>query len=448
MTVIRVYNSRVSLPIAMFARLRGAASRVLLHSGRDDDGCGRWSFVACEPEATLEIRGGCCTVHDDRGELSRTTFDAFAALEEFIDAAPPGEDAAGPVPSVIGYIGYELGASIEPRTGPRRDAGIPDMWFGRYPAVWRHDRVSGDADIVGVDERHRRALADKLQRPLCEPRAPVFGQLVDTGTRAQYDHNIASALELIAAGDIYQVNVARQLVAAIRSKGDPEALYQALDRESPCPFGAILETPDATLISGSPERFLSRRAGSRRMETRPIKGTRQRSATDTSGATELARDPKERAEHLMIVDLLRNDLGRVAEVGSVTVDGLGYVVELPTLYHMVSRVSCDVRSNCGTADILRATFPGGSITGAPKVRAMQIISELEPEPRGAYTGVLGYFGGDGGIELAIAIRTAVIANGELRLGIGGGIVADSQVQREWLETEYKAAGWRRALASL
>ncbi|HZJ70545.1 MAG TPA: chorismate-binding protein, partial [Planctomycetota bacterium] len=217
------------------------------------------------------------------------------------------------------------------------------------------------------------------------------------------------------------------------------ALYRALAEVAPCPYGALLEADGVTVISGSPERFLALVGD--RVETRPIKGTRPRGP---GAATELAASPKDAAEHLMIVDLERNDLGRVAELGSVAVDSFARVVALPTVLHLVSTVSC--RTSAGLAELLRATFPGGSITGAPKRRAMQIIDELEPFARGAYTGAFGTIGRDGALDLAIAIRTAIVTPSEVRVAVGGGVVADSTLERELEETEEKAAAWRAALA--
>jgi para-aminobenzoate synthetase component 1 len=224
--------------------------------------------------------------------------------------------------------------------------------------------------------------------------------------------------------------------------GDALALYAALAAVAPAPYGGLLELDGFAIVSGSPERFLARTGD--RIETRPIKGTSPR-GPDAGAA--LAASAKDAAEHLMIVDLERNDLGRVAELGSVRVDELGYVVGLPSLFHKVSRVSARPRPGTGYAALLRATFPGGSITGAPKVRAMQVIDELEPARRGPYCGALGYFG-PGGFDLAIAIRIGVLAGSELRVHVGGGVVADSRPRDELAETELKAAGWRAALELL
>jgi para-aminobenzoate synthetase component 1 len=257
---------------------------------------------------------------------------------------------------------------------------------------------------------------------------------------ANHRARVEGARDYLTAGDVYQVNLARRHVARITSPGDPLAVYAALAATSPAPYGALIEADGLSIISASPERFLASVGG--RIETRPIKGTGGR-----DGAAELAASAKDAAEHLMIVDLERNDLGRVAETSSVQVDALGYLVELPTLFHKVSRVSARPRANLGYAELLRATFPGGSITGAPKVRAMQLIDELEPARRGPYCGALGYFAPTG-FDLAIAIRIGVIKGYELRVHVGGGIVADSDAAAELAETELKLAGWRAALGQL
>lgn len=433
------------------ARLAGRPGRVVLHSGRDDDGCGRWSFVACDPSSTIEARGRQIVVRDAAGRItSEREGDPFEALVQLM---PEGAGHRGardsPVPTLIGYLGYDLGRTIEHLPdGPRVGDDLPDMWFGCYGAVWRYDHASGRADLVGDDPAAARQLAALLAREprLTEP--PRFGELRADLTDADYRARVERVREYIAAGDVYQVNLARRLVAPVVSTGDALALYAALVARSPAAYGALLELGGATIVSGSPERFLHRSRGSSVLETRPIKGTRRRTSdaqVDATLAAELARDTKEQAEHLMIVDLERNDLGKVARIGSVRVDALGYVVELPTLYHMVSRVSCELRDGIDAAQILRATFPGGSITGAPKLRAMQLIDELEPARRGPYTGAIGYLGAGGAIDLAITIRSLVITAGEARLHVGGGIVADSTAERELEETEEKASAWRAVL---
>ncbi len=443
-------------PVAAAARLAGRRGRVLLHSGRDDDHCGRFSFVACEPTLSLESRGRELIVRDrDGAALEHRYGDPLTALDRMIRDADVEPEAPGrpPVPVAIGYLGYDLGRTIERLpVGPLDGADLPDMWLGFYGAVLRFDEANGHGEIVGRDARERKRLAGALAAgPKQVGAAPVFSELFPDYDEEAYSRRIQRVLEYIRAGDVYQVNVARRLVARVLAEGDALALYSALLESSPAPFGALVETDGAAILSCSPERFLARGAGSRRLETRPIKGTRRRTGVaslDRAAARELSLDDKERAEHLMIVDLERNDLGRIATIGSVCVDEFGYVVELPTLYHMVSTVSCQVREQTDLAAILRATFPGGSITGAPKIRAMEIIDELEPVRRGPYTGAIGYFAAGGGLDLSIAIRIAVMTASEVRLHVGGGIVADSTPARELEETEEKAAAWRAALAAI
>jgi para-aminobenzoate synthetase component 1 len=439
-------------PLAAAARLHGRPGRVLLHSGRDDDGCGRLSFVASDPVATIEARGREVVVCEDGRVRWAGDADPFEALAREVSARDPGA-GPGSVPIAIGYLGYDLGRVIEAL--PARaitDCSAPDMWFGIYGAVWRHDAAAGRAEIVGGDPAARARLAAALAAGDDQPREPpVFGALEPDRDRAGYERAVERLLAYIRAGDVYQVNLARRLRASVLGAGDALALYRAIVGASPSAYGALIETGGVTVVSGSPERFLSRRPGSDRVETRPIKGTRRRTGDpdrDRALARSLAADPKEQAEHLMIVDLERNDLGRVAVTGSVKVDRLGRVVELPTLLHMISTVSCRLRPEVGVAELLRATFPGGSITGAPKVRAMAIIDELEPTRRGVYTGALGFLGAGGAVDLAIAIRTAVICDGALHLHVGGGVVADSTAAREFDETEDKAAAWRAALDEL
>lgn len=443
-------------PVDVAASLAGRPGRVVLHSGRDDDGCGRWSFVGCDPEATIEAWGTRVVVRGAGGELiSEQQGDPFAALVEFsgVDADSNSQsgvgEAAAPVPSVVGYLGYDLGRTIERLpAGPQLGNDLPDMWFARYPALWRGDTRTGTGEIVGTSEKARAHLAGLLARApqLSSPPqlAPLHSDMSDDEYRARVDR----IRDYIRAGDVYQVNLARRLVATVECAGDPLALYAELLATSPAAYGALIEFGHGTILSGSPERFLTRAPGSDILETRPIKGTRKRTGRaddDRRLAADLAADEKEHAEHLMIVDLERNDLGKVARIGSVKVDALSYVVALPTLYHMVSRVTCELRPGVTSAEILRATFPGGSITGAPKVRAMEIIDELEPARRGPYTGAIGYLGADGAMDLSIAIRTLVLTDKEARLHVGGGIVADSTPERELEETEEKASAWRTSL---
>ena len=434
-------------PIAATARLAGKRGRVLLHSARDDDGLGRQSFVTAMPSATLIGRGRSLVRLDADGHpVQRFTADPLDAAEAFL--AEHGCTLSGalsstggvPAPRVIGYLGYDLARVVEVLPGgPSRGADTPDLWLAAYDGVarWTSEaRCELDGPAPGA---LAAAIAAGPHRPALAPR---LGPLTSDDDGAHHMARVERIRDFLGAGDVYQVNLARRHIARVTAPGDPLALYAALAAASPSPYGALLETGELALISSSPERFLASTGD--RIETRPIKGTRPLGATS---AADLAAAPKDAAEHLMIVDLERNDLGRIAETGSVRVDELGYVIELPTLFHKVSRVSARPRVGLGYAELLRATFPGGSITGAPKVRAMQLIDELEPARRGPYCGAFGYFAPTG-FELALAIRIGVLTDRELRIHVGGGIVADSDPAAELAETEIKAAGWNAAIAQL
>jgi para-aminobenzoate synthetase component I len=268
-----------------------------------------------------------------------------------------------------------------------------------------------------------------------------MGPLAAADPEAQHLAAVARVLEYVRAGDVYQVNLARRLTAAVHAGGGPLgwAAMQRLEADSPAPHALWLcdQAAGRALLGNSPERFL-RVTSDRRIETRPIKGTRAR-----GGAATLAASAKDRAEHVMIVDLERNDLGRVCETASVRVESLLRPVALPTVDHLVSTVAGRLREGAGLPEILRATFPGGSVTGAPKIRAMEIIDELEPARRGPYTGATGWLGAGGDLDLAVAIRTALVDDGRLTLWVGGGVVADSVPEEELAETEIKARAFAR-----
>lgn len=432
-------------PVGAAARLANRRGRVLLHSARDDDGLGAWSFAAAEPSATLIARGHSLVRLDEHGRPARRfTGDPFEAAEAFLaeHGCTLGPRREGPPEvRVIGYFGYDLARIVEQLPGgPALGNDVPDLWLGAYGAVARW-RDGTDGAVVGPDRAWLEAALDKGPRDLGLP--PSFGPLVPDDDGDHHMARVERIRDYLAAGDVYQVNLARRHVARVHAPGDALSLYQALAAVAPAPYGALIEADGVTVVSGSPERFLA--SAGDRIETRPIKGTRARTP---GAAAELAAADKDGAEHLMIVDLERNDLGRIAETGSVRVDELGYVVELPALYHKVSRVSAKPRAGLGYAALLRATFPGGSITGAPKVRAMELIDELEPARRGPYCGAFGYFGSGGAFDLAIAIRIGAIVGHELRVHVGGGIVADSSPAAELAETELKAKGWVEALARL
>jgi anthranilate/para-aminobenzoate synthase component I len=390
------------------------------------------AIIGCRPTAELCIRTG--------------DPDPAAAIARFVAAAPPvGTGLPFPLAGgVVACLTYELGVGLAPRP------------IGHVPvdplAVLRHhdpllvyDRRRSQYVLLGSAPSALRApWLEHLSRPAPEWHGPLGAAPLAASMPAErYRTAVRDILAYLAAGDCYQVNLTQPFTAPLT--GPAWALLHRLARRHPAPYTAYLDLGDSIVVANSPELLLRRRG--RRVETRPIKGTRPRAdhaGGDDALVTALRRDPKERAEHVMIVDLERNDLGRVCEPGSVRVDELARVESHPSLHHLVSIVSGTLRDGVDTGALLAATFPGGSVTGAPKVRAMEIIAELERHPRGVYTGALGLIAPDA-LELALPIRTAVVADRHVRWHAGGGIVADSDPERELAETWLKTAALRLAL---
>jgi para-aminobenzoate synthetase component I len=361
------------------------------------------------------------------------------------------------LPIGIGWLGYDLGRRFERIRGPALpDATWPEIEFRFYDALVACDVATGRAEIWARDDRAAsRAEGEILEAPLsleAESGPATFGPLLEMEEPQRHLEAVARALGYIVAGDIYQVNLARRLAcpyATLAGDAPGGALYSILESATPAPFAIWLADGEngTALVGNSPERFLSRTMAGE-VETWPIKGTRPRDLSDHQPqrkVAELLASAKDRAEHVMIVDLERNDLGRVCETGSVQVLDLCQVLTLPTVHHLVTKVRGQLRPNVGLAELLRATFPGGSVTGAPKIRAMELIEELEPARRGPYTGATGWLGAAGDLDLAIAIRTALIRERQLTLWVGGGIVADSLPADELAETWDKAQAFSRAL---
>jgi len=345
-------------------------------------------------------------------------------------AARQADGAPGDVPSgfAAGWVDYD-----------------GSFCFGFYDRLlaYRHDGAveGGWVSAGGHDSGGFRALRD-----LCDPcdssPAPAAPLCFTSAMRREdYIARVERAQAYIASGDIYQVNLSHRFSARWPEGDDPFALYRALRRCSPAPYAAFLSLAGRAVLSSSPELFLE--IAGRRVRTRPIKGTRPRRAdrlADEQSARELVDSPKETAELVMITDLERNDLGRICEFGSVTASEMLKLERFEQVFHLVSTVEGRLRPEVDAVSALRACFPGGSITGAPKKRAMEIIAELEPEPRGLYTGAIGWFGFNGESRFSIAIRTLVVEGGQAHFHAGAGIVADSRPESEWQETLDKAAG--------
>lgn len=350
------------------------------------------------------------------------------------------------------YLGYELAGEIEPRLHLPKPGAGPIASAIRVPAAIIHERNSGNSWLVAeaaFEPLLARMARDLAQIPaLASPNVPLVAGGVTEDPPEQFLRSVERALEYIAAGDIYQANLSRSWQATLNAGVTPQHLYQRLRETNPAPFSGIVQLDGITIVSSSPERLVSVRDG--RASTRPIAGTRPRGQTaadDVDLARELHAHPKERAEHVMLIDLERNDLGRICEAGTVTVDELMTIESYAHVHHIVSNVSGTLRSDATPGDVLRAVFPGGTITGCPKVRCMEIIAELEGEARGAYTGAFGYLNRDGSMDTNILIRSLEVAGDRLMLRAGAGIVADSVPERELAETRAKARGVLRALGS-
>ena len=434
---------------------------------------GRYSFLSADPAAVVRskgptvqmLQGGVWRAAEGdaldvaRAWLSQTRFAPLAGL-------PPFQGG------VAGYIGYDYGAVLE-RIPPTRydDLALPDVVLGLYDWVIAWDHQAGRAWLVclaaaghgagGAKERRDRVLerlrssearmpAAAVRDPAPWPRGPAApaypsDAAPEIGLRSTFTHRgyldaVARVRGYIVAGDIFQANLSQRFQAPLGASSFE--VYRRLRRRNPAPFGAYLAFDDVTVLSASPERFLKLDPDGQ-VETRPIKGTRPRGLGpmhDAALGRALAESEKDRAENVMIVDLLRNDLSRVCRPGSVRVPELFALEQHPTVHHLVSTVLGDLEPAADAVDLVRAAFPGGSITGAPKVRAMEIIAELEPTRRGVYCGSIGYLSASGAMDTSIVIRTFVVRDGEAYFQAGGGIVADSDPELEYRETLDKAAG--------
>ncbi len=443
---------------------------VLFDSALLREPTGRYSFLAGDPFETLILQS--------------TPFGAepFARLRTMLREFH-GEPIAGLPPfqgGAAGLFSYELGGAFERIPRAKTDEfSLPDLAVGFYDWViaWDHQQrrawaISHGLPAAGATDRSRRAaerlrfvqsrLKSRLDAhpspaassagPLVLPReqlsrqfaAPGLDGLTSNFSRDDYIRDVERTIEYIHAGDIFQANLSQRLLYPGRI--DPITLMQRLRRENPAPFAGYLSFEDWAVVSASPERFVSVRDGE--VETRPIKGTRQRRPVpeaDLFSRDELRESAKDQAENVMIVDLLRNDLSRACAAGSIRVPQLCAVESYETVQHLVSEVRGRLETGNDVWHLFRGVFPGGSITGAPKVRAMEIIAELEPTVRGPYCGSLFYAGFDGAVDSSILIRTFVCRRGWIQCGVGGGIVANSNPQAEYEETLHKAAGMLRAL---
>ena len=450
-------------PLTTFAALADWPYAVFLDSAQVLERLGRYSFIAADPFRTLVSKDGRCTL--DGRAVDGDPLDILSEqLARYPIAAqpelPPFQGGAA------GLFSYDLGRRLETLPPPRLDdMGFPDLAVAFYDTVVAFDHHKEQAWILAsgypaeesADRRARaEARIEQFQdailsidnngiKSLAEKSSEINIQA--NFTPGAYQTAVQRVIDYILAGDIFQANLSQRFEADLPAGWSGFDLYQQLRRINPAPFAAYLKFAETEIVSSSPERFLKVR--DRRVETRPIKGTRPRGATaaeDDRLALELLASEKDRAENVMIVDLLRNDLSRVCRDDSVQVPELCVLETYPTVYHLVSTVVGELAPNRSAVDLLRACFPGGSITGAPKIRAMEIIAELEPTQRGPYCGAIGYLGFDGAMDSNILIRTYAIKDRRVTFQAGGGIVADSDPAAEYQETLDKARALREALA--
>jgi para-aminobenzoate synthetase component 1 len=431
----------------------------------------RYSFVAADPFQFLRL-----PERPEKRKADPGRVDPLSLLADWLGRYRAGTIADLPPfqGGAAGLFSYSLGEYLEHLPRPRSDEfAVPDLAVGLYDWVIGFDHEQNRAWIISTgfpelrerQRRHRaglrlrqvqRWLTDRpaalhpgfretsLLLPSAVGRLAGFRGVTSNFDRPGYLAAVQRCLDYLHAGDCYQVNLSQRLLAPAR-RGSLD-LYGRLRHRNPAPFAGYLDLGDFAIASASPERFLRARAG--QVETRPIKGTRPRGPTpetDREQIDDLVHSPKDRAENVMIVDLLRNDLGRVCRYGSIQVPAVCRLESFQTVHHLVSEVRGQLREGLGPLDALRAAFPGGSVTGAPKVRAMEIIAELEPTARGAYCGCLGYVGFDGSMDTNILIRTFTVGRGWVQFPVGGGIVADSVPEQEYAETWHKAKGLLRAL---
>jgi para-aminobenzoate synthetase component 1 len=456
------------IPSQAFEVLKDKSLSFFLDSGMDPQRLGRYSFMGSDPFLIMKSRGKEITLigSDCKKVISGNPFDVLGQLlqEYKLDGSSTGLPFIG---GAVGYLAYDLGHFIEKLPSKAvDDLQLPECYLGFYDSVAIFDNLEGKAYIAstGFPETGRKCQArakarlDEMktlvaQAPrLCEAKTPYSEQAVtkrislrSNFTHERYLEAVEKARDYIIAGDIFQVNLSQRFEADMPLP--PYELYQRLRKINPAPFASYLNFDGVTVVSASPERFLRLRGD--RVETRPIKGTRPRGkdpARDDALARELVNSFKDKAEHVMIVDLERNDIGRVCRFGTVRVSELMALERYATVFHLTSTVEGRLRPGKNAVDLLKATFPGGSISGAPKVRAMEIIDELEPTRRSVYTGSIGYLSFDGGLDLNIVIRTILVKEGKAYFQVGGAVVYDSDPESEYVETLDKARALIQALS--
>lgn len=453
----RVLLADLETPVAAFAKLRSLGGAFLFESVEVGERIGRYSFIGVAPFATFTYRAGEARI-DERGERSTMKGEDPLALLRDLTGRYRREAAGGLPPfsgGAVGYIGYDAVRRLEPSLRPHTQDphGLPELRFALYDTLVAFDHLRRTLTVIahdaeGAPPRAQAAIAGvvkALGAPLHLPPAKREArEVVANQTPEQFIERAERARALIRAGDCIQIVLSQRF--DVRPAPGALGLYRALRHVNPSPYLFFLQAGEATLVGASPEPFVQVRDG--QMVMHPIAGTRPRGADDAADAAEeaaLLASEKERAEHVMLVDLSRNDIGRVAVPGSVNVRELMRVDRFSHVMHLTSVVEGTLRPGLDALDAVRAAFPAGTVSGAPKLRAMERIAELEDDARGPYAGAVGYLAFDGALDTCLAIRTAVISKGVCRIQAGAGIVADSDPVAEEAETRAKARALLRAV---
>jgi para-aminobenzoate synthetase component I len=425
--------------------LKGGRALTLFESAQRHEHLGRYSFLAIDPRRSLVVREGKAFL--DGKAMTEEPFPLLhsflaKAARKMISGLPPFQGGWA------GYISYDYGRQLEPHAKIPAFAPIcPDMVFHLFETVIAVDHLQERAWIIGDDRSEISELEILLSRRAQDVGARVVSEFNPVVTKAQHEANVRRTVDYILAGDIFQANITQVFEAKAQDSFDVFAAYQQLREKNPAPFAALMDYDEVKIISSSPERLI--RYDGVVAEARPIKGTRRRdgdASKDAALIAELMASRKDRAENVMIVDLLRNDLSIVSKPGTVKVPVLCGLETYANVHHLVSVVQGELYDNVTAVGLVKAVFPGGSITGAPKVRAMEIIAELEKAPRGVYCGAMGYFGFNGTCDFNIGIRTVQVADGVMRVQGGGGITARSDAGEEYQESLTKVARLREAFA--
>ncbi|MEZ9548202.1 MULTISPECIES: aminodeoxychorismate synthase component I [Vibrio] len=435
---IKPLEYQSTLAKQLFSHVENLPWAMLLRSASESHVDSRYDILVAQPIATFETIGAKTTVNvNETCEVSDS--DPFELLDQYQQQLLPVTKEHAELPFIggaLGYFSYDLGRRVETLPSrAKRDIEAPDMAVGLYEWAVVIDHQLKTACIVGNNiEQHHDWLMQQLVQS--KPTHAAFGLTTpwqSNMSEESYATKFDSVQEYLLSGDCYQINLAQRFNA--QYQGSEWLAYDKLEQYNSAPFSGFIRLANCAIISVSPERFLELKDNV--IETKPIKGTRPRSddhVIDDANAQDLASADKDQAENLMIVDLLRNDIGRVAKPGTVHVPKLFDIESFPAVHHLVSTIRADLDDQYSATDLLRACFPGGSITGAPKVRAMQIIEELEPHRRSAYCGSIGYISRNGRMDTSITIRTLVAENNTLYAWAGGGVVFDSDCASEYQET--------------